>query len=264
MISIIKYNDFLLEHKLWYKTIPQLLNWIEKKSIDNDWVWLDTETTGLGGPKKTQLTQISAISTKYNFKSNTFTKKDSFNKKIKLTEDTKRKMNQPDSNVKWVLSFNRYGEKAGKYFDEDFVMNEFHQWLNEQNNPMLVIQNAQFDMNMLNARYKDIKFDDEIFDTKSLIQLYYLPTVQKLSETDDFYKSLIEEISTSTRDKGLLNSSMKKIGPILKIDMTDYHDALKDCIITITMVSKIIDFLKENSDLDIMKYQKERIETLLK
>lgn len=262
MKPIIKYNDFLLEHKMWYKTISQILSWIEKKSIDNDWVWLDTETTGLGGPKKTQLTQIAAVSTTYNFKSNIFTKKDSFNKKIKLTEDTKGKMNEPNSRVKWVLSFNRYGEKGMNYFNEELVMTEFYEWLKNQNNPMLVIQNAQFDMNMLNARYKNVKFDNEVFDTKSLIQLYYLPTIQKLSETDDLYKELVKEIGTSERDKGLLNSSMKKIGLILKIDMTDYHDALKDCMITINMVIKIIDFLKENYNLDIMKYQKERIETL--
>jgi hypothetical protein len=127
---------------------------------------------------------------------------------------------------------------------------------------MLIIQNAQFDMNMLNARYNDIKFNYEVFDTKQLIQLYYIPLIQKLSETDDYYKNIIKKIGTSDRDNGLISSSMSKIGPVLGLNMSGYHDALEDCIITINMVSKIIQFLKENSHIDIIKYQKERIKVI--
>jgi len=262
MNKIIKYTDFLLEHKLWYKTIPQFLNWLDEKSKLKDFVFIDTETTGLRGPKKEQLTQIAAISTIYNFNLNDFKEQSSFNQKIKLTEETLKNKTQKDSRINWVLSFNRYGQKDVKYFDERFVLEEFKKWIDNQNNPMLIIQNAQFDMNMLNARYNDIKFNYEVFDTKSLIQLYYLPTLQKLSETDDYYKNIIKEIGTSDRDKGLLSSSMSKIGPVLGLNMSGYHDALEDCIITINMVSKIIQFLKENSHLDIIKYQKERIKVI--
>jgi len=36
---------------MWYKSIPQILDWLKEKS-NKTWVLLDTETTGLGGPKK--------------------------------------------------------------------------------------------------------------------------------------------------------------------------------------------------------------------
>jgi hypothetical protein len=75
-----------------------------------------------------------------------------------------------------------------------------------------VAQNAGFDMNMLSGR-SDRKIVDEVFDTKMLIQLYYLPLLQKLAETDKKYKELINFIGTSTRDNGLISSSMSKIGP---------------------------------------------------
>ena len=46
------YDQFFVnENKMWYKTIPQILDWLESKS-KMPWVFLDTETTGLGGPEK--------------------------------------------------------------------------------------------------------------------------------------------------------------------------------------------------------------------
>ena len=44
--------------------------------------------------------------------------------------------------------------------------------------------------------------------------------------------------------------------------MAGYHDAITDCRITIQMYQKIIDLLKKNQDVDIMKYQIKRIKTL--
>jgi len=264
MNKIIKYTDFLLEHKLWYKTIPQFLNWLDEKSKLKDFVFIDTETTGLGGPKKVQLTQIAAISTIYDFNKNDFKEQSSFNQKIKLTEETLKKKTEKDSRINWVLSFNRYGQKGITYMDEDVVLSNFYDWVQEQKDAMLVIQNAEFDMHMLNVRSKDIRFKNEVFDTKQLIQLYYIPLIQKLSETDDEYKELINKIGTSTRDNGLISSSMSKIGPALGLNMSGYHDALSDVRITTQMFKSIINMLKKYKNVDIMKYQIERIKVLKK
>ena len=54
---------------------------------------------------------------------------------------------------------------------------------------------------------------------------------------------------------------MSKIGPALKLNMSGYHDALTDCRITTEMLNKIIMFLKDHQDVDIRKYQAERIKT---
>ena len=51
-----KYLKRFNENKMWYKSIPEILNWIEIKSRIN-WILIDTETTGLRGPKNEQLTQ---------------------------------------------------------------------------------------------------------------------------------------------------------------------------------------------------------------
>lgn len=116
-------------------------------------------------------------------------------------------------------------------------------------------------MDMLSGRYKN-KIKNEVFDTKMLIQLYFLPLLQKLSENDNKYKEMVDYIGISKRDGGLISSSMSKIGPALNINMSNYHDAITDCEITIQMYQKIIDLLKINQEVDITKYQLDRIKII--
>ena len=248
------------ENKMWYKTIPEILNWLYSKST-TPWIWIDTETSGLGGPKKQQLTQVSAIATQYDFNSNSFIELDTYDQKIKLTDDIKSRYNSPGDTSRRILSFNHYGSGQYKWRNEEEVVNEFFNWLERYEPCLFVAQNAGFDMNMLSGRFGH-KINNEVFDTKMLIQLYYLPLIQKLAETDIKYKELINFIGTSSRDNGLISSSLSKIGPALGLNMSGYHDALTDCRLTLNMYSKIVNFLKENQSVDIMKYQAERIKVI--
>jgi 2'-5' RNA ligase/DNA polymerase III epsilon subunit-like protein len=259
-----KYNqgivESLNENKMWYKTIPQILEWLESKS-KMTWLWIDTETTGLGGPKQQQLTQVSALATDYSFQSNTFNELGLFDEKIKLTDETKSKFSTPEDRTKWVLGFNHYGSGKYKYKNEQEILDKFFDWTGNYEPCLFIAQNAGFDMAMLAGRYGH-KINNEVFDTKMLIQLYYLPLLQKLAETDSKYKDIIDFIGTSSRDGGLISSSMSKVGPALGINMTNYHDALTDCRITIQMYQKMVDFLKQHQEVDIMKYQTERIKVI--
>lgn len=260
MNKVIKFLEFIKEHKFWGKSIPEFLNWINKKS-DNYWVLLDVETTGLPGSYEVQLTQIACIVIKYDFKNNKYTEIDSYNKKIKLTDNTISLMKDEEM-IKKVLSFNHYGERGTKFHDEKETLSDFFEFLKPYDNPILVIQNAEFDMRFLNTRNPIIRFDNEVIDTKQVAQLFYLPCVQKLAETEDKYKELVNKIGKSSRDGGLISSSLSKIGPALDINMSGYHDALVDCRLMIQMFSKMIAFLKEYQNVDVKKYQMERIRTI--
>jgi DNA polymerase III epsilon subunit-like protein len=261
-LNLFENFEIINENKMWYKTIPEILNWLKEKS-KLTWVLLDTETTGLRGPNKEQITQISAVICEYNFKDNKFTEIGEFDEKIKLTSYTKANFDEPGDNTKWVLGFNRYGSGNYKYKEEEQTIDNFFDFLEEFKPCLLVAQNATFDMRMLGGRYKH-KIEDEVFDTKMLIQLYYLPLIQTLAEQDNEYKKLVEEIGTSDRDNGLISSSMSKIGPALNINMNGYHDALTDCRLMSQMYIKIVDLLKEYKHIDISKYQIERIKTYRK
>ena len=261
---MLNYLQFIKEHKFWGKSITQFLDWVKSKS-DKYWVVLDTETTGLPtDPHEVQLTQLSCIVVKYNPDTNTFDEVDTYNKKLKLNQKTLDQMKEPGNKIKWVLSFNHYGESGVDYHPEEDTLEDFFKFLSQYDNPLLVIQNAIFDMRYLNTRNPIVRFDNEVLDTKQVLQLFYLPAIQKLAETDDEYKSLIQSIGTSSRDGGLISSSLGKIGPALGINMTGYHDALTDCRLAMQMFTKVVEFLKKNKDVDITKYQGERINTIRK
>jgi hypothetical protein len=55
---------------------------------------------------------------------------------------------------------------------------------------------------------------------------------------------------------------MSKVGPALGINMSGYHDAITDCRITIQMYQKIVDLLDQHKNVDISKYQTERIKSI--
>jgi DNA polymerase III epsilon subunit-like protein len=255
------YSNFLLEHKFWGKSNIDILNWIKEKS-KNNWIFIDLETTGLkSDPYDVQITQVACIVTKYDFESNTFKEVDSFNQKIKLTDKTKSIFNRKDSRIKKVLSFNRYGNGNGmKYHKENDVLLEFSKFISKYPDSKFVIQNAAFDMSFLNTR-SNLKFNNEVIDTKQLLQLFYIPTLQSLADKDSKYQEMINKIGTSDRDNGLVSSSLSKIGPSLGINMSGYHDALEDAKIMMEMMQKIIEFIQKNKDIDIKKYQMERINT---
>tara|TARA_R110000772_G_scaffold2410_4_gene8562 strand:+ start:41115 stop:41936 length:822 start_codon:yes stop_codon:yes gene_type:complete len=267
----LKSYQFLTESKqLNYKTIPEMFEYIN--SLPSNLVFLDTETSGLGGATIQQITQISAIIVDSNFK-----EIDLFDEKIELTDDIKTRMElknefpngiQTPSNfikdpwsTKKILKFNHYSDGDYKYVNEKDSIDNFFKWLGQYKPYTLVAQNAPFDMSMLGGRYNH-KIDTPVLDTKLIIQLYYIPLLQKLSETDSKYRNTINLIGTSGRDNGLISSSLAKIGPSLDIDMSNYHDALTDCKITIEMIEKIFNLLEEHKDVDISKYQIERIKII--
>jgi hypothetical protein len=334
-----KYLEFIREHKFWKKSIAEFLGWLNEKS-QKTWVLLDTETTGLpSDPYEVQLTQIACIVIEYDFETNTYVEKETFNEKIELTEETRELMKNPESKINQILTFNHYA-KGNKFSEEKGTLSEFFEFIKKYDDPMLVIQNAQFDMRFLNTRNPIVKFHNEVMDTKQVAQLFFLPLLQSLSyETDKLisdiknlsegrsaerirlenqltellkklenaetktidgsngkseesginsqesgiesgetkasrgelqnknifsnpFREMVKTIGTSDRDNGLISSSLSKLGPLFKMDMTDYHDALKDCRLMIEMFTKMVDFLKRYQDIDISKYQNERIQTL--
>lgn len=259
---MLKYLNFVKEHKFWGKSNSEFLNWMSNKS-NKYFIWVDTETTGLPIDNyDVQLTQIACIVTTYDYNLNKFKEIDTYNKKIKLDNETLSHMSDPENRIKMVLSFNHYGDKNTDYHEEKNTLEDFFNFVKKYEDPILVIQNAEFDMKYLNIRNPIVKFHNEVLDTKQILQLFYLPTLLKLSETNQKYNDIINNIGYSDRDNGLISSSLSRIGPSLGINMSGYHDALTDCKLIIQMLEKMIDVLKTNKNLDISKYQSERIKTI--
>lgn len=242
----------LLEHKFWGKSIEEFLQYVRERE-SRTFIFIDTETTGLReDPYEVQLTQVAAIVCEFNGVK--FSEIATFNKKIELTEATKNIMSD---RIESVLRFNHYHD-GREFFDEKQVLRDFKNFTDQFKDAIFVIQNAQFDMTFLNTR-SDVRFKNEILDTKQVLQLFVIPLYEVLAEEDKHWEMALKEIGTSERDAGLISSSLSKWGPHFGIDMSGYHDALVDCEMTITLLQRILVFLKSYQDRDIRKYQAKRI-----
>lgn len=253
------FHQFLSEHKLVGKTIPELLAWLTEKSR-SPWVFLDTETTGLPtSPYEVQLTQVSCIVARYDAAANRFQEIESLDRKIRLTSATRAEMRSHAERIKKVLSFNHYGQQGTIYREEGQVLGELFELLARHGEPVLVIQNAIFDMRFLNTRGPIARFDNEVIDTKQILQLFYLPCLQRLAESDPRHAETLDRIGTSGRDGGFPSSSLGRVGPVLGLDMTGYHDALTDCRLMMAMLERVVAFLRANRDVDIRRHQALRV-----
>ena len=250
-----RFNSFLAEHKLVGKSIDDLLAWLEQKS-SSPWVFLDTETTGLPtSPYEVQLTQVSCVVATYDAAANRLQEVESMDRKIRLTQATRAEMRSQAERIKRVLSFNHYGQQGAVYSEEGQVLGELFELLARHGRPVLVIQNAAFDMRMINTRSPVVRFDNEVIDTKQILQLFYLPCLQRLAEVDPRHQETLDRIGTSARDGGFPSSSLGRVGPVLGLDMTGYHDALTDCRLMMSMLERVVAFLRANRDVDIRRHQ---------
>jgi len=256
------FNQFIIESKFWGMSISDFLEYLEKVS-SNNLIYIDTETTGLIEDEyEVQLTQVSALVVDYNYLKNASNEVDFYNKKIKLTDKTKSLKRDPSNKIGKILSFNHYGSNGVDYIEEEQALAELYNFLDKFKPSVWIIQNASFDMYFLNTRQSKFRFKQPIIDTKDIAQLFYLPLLQTLAKKDSFYANKIKQIGVSTRDSGLISSSLSKIGPSLGINMSGYHDSLTDCKLTVQMFEKMIEILKENKDVDIKEFQQERIKVI--
>ena len=253
-----KYIDFINE-SIKYLSTEELFNWLRERR-DYVFVALDTETTGLKGPRMDQLTQIAAIAFSFDYDSLKFTEIDKYNKKISLTPEIKSLKELPDSKIKGALKYNRYGVSRGKFEDEQTVINELVDFVGQFENTILMIQNAPFDMPMINVRAKFKRLNSEIFDTKDFFAYFLIPTLEKLAENDPEVQAILNTFGKSSSGK-LYTSSLPKVAAGLGIDPSGAHDALYDCTYMVQTLEKALEIVKSNPDIERNDLIRQRILT---
>lgn len=254
----LKSIDSFLSESIKNLTAGEVVDWLKSRS-DRTFIAVDTETTGLGGPRKEQLTQISGVAFDYDPATMTFREKEKFNKKISLTPETLKRKKDPGSKIPMVLGMTRYGVSGGKFGEEQKVLNDFYDFIEKFNDPVLIIQNAPFDMPMLNVRRKLGSINKEIFDSKDFLGYFLLPTLEKLAEEgDQEAKRMLDFIGRSSSGN-VPTSSLPKVAPVFGIDPKGAHDALYDCRYMIKTVEAALKVIDKHRDLDTMKYRANRI-----
>lgn len=240
---------------------------------NHTWVFFDTETTGLrprslkwSEPERgPQLTQIAAIAAKPGELSDEPEILGTFNQKIKFTPYTKDLMTDPESTARlnWnrrdaaqrtplgdprkLLSMTGYGERGIKYKDEQDVIDEFLAFVAGFENPLLIAQNAAFDMRFVNVRSGGKMPRYPVLDTLPLIQNYLFPVLQSAAAQGDIEaQRLIGLFKKGNR----LSASMGVIAKGFDIETGGWHNALADVKMMMSMYTHVIQNLESRRDVD--------------
>lgn len=253
-----KYQEFINESIKSFSS-SELFQWLESKSSMN-FIALDTETTGLRGPREEQLTQVAAVAFFFDYETLTFTEIGAFNEKIRLNPDIVAQKNQPGSRVREVLKFTRYGVSRGKFVEEQVALNNLHSFIEQYEPAVLLIQNAPFDMGMINIRKVSGGLKNEIFDTKNFWSYFLLPTLQVLAPSDPEAKRILDVIGSSSSGK-LPTSSLPSVSRGLGTNPAGAHDALYDCRYMVRTLEKGLEIVKNNMDIDRKEFLRPRIST---
>ena len=147
-----------------------------------------------------------------------------------------------DSSADGVLEIDEQWD--GNYIDEQVAINEFFTFVSQYENPVLVIQNASFDSEWIGVRFKQKAKSYPVIDTLKISQLFLTPMLKTLASSGD--EDAINFLTSSGGRSGLANIS-KGFG----LSVEGHHTAIIDVKMTLTMLSHVIQKLKENPDLNI-------------
>ena len=263
-------ESYILDEDFFEASIQQLFEKL-KTFGDNTWIFFDTETTGFK-PESAQLTEIGAISAKpdnWQFRE-VEAKQGIFYDKIKLNPETLAGFEtSEDPEAKFPLELTRYGMPSDEYREkypkgmpsEEEVLKQFVLYLESQKNPVLVAQNAEFDVNFIQKRSDLYNIpvnmrEYPIFDTMMLIKLWHNSLIKTLADSGDERAQTILQALTKTGKFGdYTTSSMGPVSKAYEISTDEWHNALADVKMMMEMTKAIFMALQESADIDISKYQ---------
>jgi DNA polymerase III epsilon subunit-like protein len=239
-----------------------------KKYENGFWVFYDTETLGFNREKH-QLTQIAAqvVQMTYNPASKTVTSKKikEFNTYIKLSDFSKDLLKQPfipknvnEKSPKQVLNMTDYPEeKSDSFISEKEAISEFYNFLNsistDKKNVILVGQNIiNFDNDFINKRaklYNLAQLDNDVIDTKDLMQNIYYPLLSTIDEDTILPKLAMPD--------GSHTFSLGPVAKALGIQDKGWHNAVEDVKMLILVTEKVLQSINKNLNLDVTKAKKD-------
>jgi DNA polymerase III epsilon subunit-like protein len=258
----------LQESKLSGRTIKGVLDLLDGYA-DNTWIFFDTETTGIH-PGSAQLTEIGAIAVDPNAWAADASVLGEFNEKIKLEQETLDKIARQKArgvedegarkkmSVTDILSMTRYGDSDGDYGLEQEVLDRFLEWIESFPNPLLVAQNARFDMRFISVRSEGELPTYPVLDTQELMKLYLVPLLktQAAAEGGDTQaQELLDKLYVNKGNWGYHSVSMGVVSQAYGIDIEDWHNALADVKMMMEMYKSVVDTIRQGMEVDINQEQ---------
>ncbi len=285
-MNIIKWNNLLNEIKgtsYIGKKPQEVLDMLEEYG-DRVWIFFDTETTGLRA-KREQLTEIAAIAVDPNSWLDNAQIMDTFHVKIKLTDDLKARLNDLSSDQRkdwekqnaksWkplkepqdILRMTQYGDKDMKPVEQSQALEQFREFIAGFNNPIIVAQNATFDMSFINTLSDQPLPRYKVIDTLQLLdhQIHPVLNILSLGRFEPF------DVKVQKRANDILkimksSSSLGKVADAYGISAQNWHRAIDDVKMMMNVYKKIVDTLKYAAGLqipDLKQFQQKRLKKIL-
>ena len=230
---------------------------------DKTFIVFDTETTGLNHVKN-QLTEVAAVA----IKGPEFEVIDEFDEKVSLQEKTLKQIEEEKEQtakdpkffgVERVLKYNKYHSNPKDARDEDDVLKDFKAFCAKHGTPLLMGQNAKFDLSFIGHRIGKIP-NSGVWDTKLFASYYLIPAIKTLSEKGVIKEQVRERLMTK---KDTPSSSLEYILKSFAFKEKKLHTALTDVKSTVFAFKKIMDYFKRYVDVvkeeGYKKHQREEI-----
>jgi DNA polymerase III alpha subunit (gram-positive type) len=227
-------------------------------------------------PHSAQLTEIGAIAVDPQDWQTTSQVLGEFNEKIKLTDETEKLLNDPESKERkaWekgnqkarnplkepqdVLAMTRYGEQGRDYGDEQEVLDEFFEFVKSFPNPLMIAQNAAFDLEFLSVRSEENLPRYPILDTQKLMQHYLVPLLKTQTAAeggDTDAQALLDKLYVNKGNWGYHSVSMGVVSKAYGVSIDDWHNALADVKMMMEMYQNVVQTIRQGMGVDISQEQ---------
>jgi DNA polymerase III epsilon subunit-like protein len=254
-------ENALIESRYFGMSVADILSYLEGFG-NNTWIFFDTETTGFE-PRDSQLTEIGAVAINPRDWNEDPEILGEFNEKIKLNSETIEKIEDQKSKsetgtrsrgksmtVPDILSMTRYGEKGRDYLDENTVIDGFLKFVDSFSSPVLVAQNAAFDMKFISVRSGDRMKRYPVIDTMRIMQLFLIPLLRTLRAPPHNDKKAAELLSKLKKGKRY-SSSMGVVSGAYGISTDEWHNALADVRMLMQLLRHVVQTLRSGEEVDI-------------
>ena len=265
-------EEIIRESKYAGMSLQQILSFFDRYS-DSTWIFFDTETTGLPEDvQKGQITEIGAVAVNPKNWNEDAEILGEFNEKITLNPDTLATIERqkPDTEstptnsrvwtVEKALEMTRYHEWDREYKDEQDVIKGFIEFVQSFSNPVLVAQNASFDMKWIFARSETKMNRYPIIDTMKIMQLFLIPLLKTLRDKHGDVEA--GEFLQLLRRGSMYSSSQGVVSAAYGISTDNWHSAIGDVEMLMDLFQHVVDTIRENVEIDIRpEHEKAEIRT---
>ena len=259
-LRMLIHDVMLKESKYFGMSVEEVLSFFDRFS-QNTWIFFDTETTGLPRDvQKGQITEIGAVAVNPKNWNEGAEILGEFNEKITLNPDTLATIERqrPDTEststsrvwtVEKALEMTRYHEWDREYKDEQDVIKGFIEFVQSFSNPVLVAQNASFDMKWIFARSETKMNRYPVIDTMKIMQLFLIPLLKTLRDNHGDVEA--REFLQLIRKGRMYSSSQGVVSAAYGISTDNWHSAIGDVEMLMDLFQHVVDTLREGEGVDI-------------